>query len=67
MITFEDCFSQEKIINYLSKQRAKIAKKRSKLHILSSISKNKRYNYHSRVQEETEVSVNYSHCRKIMG
>jgi hypothetical protein len=54
MIAFEDCFSQKNIINYLSKQRAKIAKKRSKLHILNSISKSKRYNYHSRVQEETE-------------
>jgi hypothetical protein len=54
MIAFEDCFSPKNIINYLSKQRAKIAKKRSKLHILNSISKSKRYNYHSRVREETE-------------
>jgi hypothetical protein len=54
MIEFEDCFSQEKILKYLSKQRAKIAKRRSKLHILSGISKKSRYNYHIRVQEESE-------------
>jgi hypothetical protein len=54
MIAFEDCFSKHKIMSYLAKQRAKIAKTRSKLHILSGISKKPRYNYHALVQRQTK-------------
>jgi hypothetical protein len=57
MKSFEDVFSKGNIINYLCKQRAKIAKKRSKKHFLSRISKDKRYNYHIKVKRENRNNV----------
>jgi hypothetical protein len=50
MQKFEQVFSRERIIKYLCNQRAKTAKNRSKYHILTTISKEKKYNYHSRTQ-----------------
>jgi hypothetical protein len=50
MQTFNEIFSREEIIKYLCKQRAKIAKMRSKYHILTTISNKKKYNYHTRAK-----------------
>lgn len=37
-VSFDDYFNKDKIINYLSRQRAKYAKKRNKEHIMANIS-----------------------------
>jgi hypothetical protein len=50
MQAFEQIFSKERIIKYLCTQRAKTAKNRSKYHILTTISKKEKYNYHSRTR-----------------
>jgi hypothetical protein len=50
MQTFDSFFAREKIIKYLCKQRAKLAKNRSKEHILSRISSDEKYNYHKKVK-----------------
>ncbi|GHU15080.1 hypothetical protein FACS1894163_00630 [Spirochaetia bacterium] len=42
------------MIRYLCKQRAKIAKKRSKDHLLNYLSKDKKYNYHNRIKKQAE-------------
>jgi len=47
---FDDFFSVDEIIFYLSKQRAKLAKKRSKVHIMTVISK--KTNYHDLIKNQ---------------
>jgi len=49
-----DCyFSESAIINYLSRQRAKLAKKRSKDHIMAGISKND--TYHNKIKNQGNI------------
>jgi hypothetical protein len=54
MKPFEDFFSERNILNYLCKQRAKIAKKRNEYHIFARISKNKKYNKRIKVKKENQ-------------
>jgi len=53
--SFDDYFSKQVIISYLSKQRAKIAKKRSKDHIMTNISR--RYNCHKLIKNQSEKNT----------
>lgn len=55
MQTFDSFFTKEKIIKYLCKQRAKLAKNRSKEHILSRISSAEKYNYHKKVRRYNQT------------
>jgi len=52
---FEGFFSSDEIIYYLSKQRAKLAKKRSKDHIMANISK--RANYHNLIKNQDNEKI----------
>jgi retron-type reverse transcriptase len=54
MQNFDSFFTRDKIIKYLCKQRAKLAKNRSKEHILSRISLDTKYNYHKRVKRQNQ-------------
>ena len=46
MKQFQEIFSDERIINYLCKVRAKQAKQRNKKHLLHILTNNKSFNYH---------------------
>lgn len=48
MKQFEDFFSEDKIIYYLCKIRAKVAKHRNKKHLLHLLTDNEDFNYHSK-------------------
>jgi hypothetical protein len=52
---FNDFFSQNEIINYLSRQRAKLAKKRSKDHIMSTISTKNKYHKLVKYQDDRNI------------
>jgi len=52
---FENYFSEDAIINYLSRQRAKLAKKRSKDHIMAAISK--KIKYHIKIKNQCEKDM----------
>jgi retron-type reverse transcriptase len=54
MQTFDSFFTKEEIIKYLCKQRAKLAKNRSKEHMLSRISLDEKYNYHKKVKRHNQ-------------
>jgi hypothetical protein len=54
MKTFDSFFTKDEIIKYLCKQRSKLARKRSKEHILSQISLNERYDYHKEVKRKNQ-------------
>lgn len=46
MTAFEECFSDDAIIHYLCRLRAKYAKQRSEMHLLHVLTKNEGFNYH---------------------
>jgi hypothetical protein len=63
--SFENYFSEDAIINYLSRQRAKLAKKRSKDHIMAAISKKKKYHNKIRNQGEKDILCKVMPSRRL--
>lgn len=47
MQQFEDLFTDDKIISYLCKVRAKIARQRNKKHLLHILTNDRKFNYHT--------------------
>jgi len=62
---FDDYFSENAIINYLSKQRAKYAKKRSKDVIMSNISKKDKYNKIIKSQGRNNILYSITPPRRL--
>jgi len=52
-----DYISESKIVSYLCRDRAKIAKQRNKKHLIHLLTKNKKYNYHVRKLNDTEKQL----------
>lgn len=60
MKQFEEFFNEEKIIYYLCKVRAKVAKQRNKKHLLHLLTDNKDFNYH-----DTSNSIQSEHEKEF--
>jgi reverse transcriptase-like protein len=60
MKQFEEFFSEDKIIYYLCKVRAKIAKQRNKKHLLHLLTDNEDFNYH-----DTSKSIQSEHEKEF--
>jgi hypothetical protein len=54
METFEEFVTETKIISYLCRMRAKLAKQRNKKHLIHLLSSNPRYNYHRATASDSE-------------
>lgn len=53
MKTFESCFSRNEILKLICKVRVKLAKNKSKKHLLHLLTSNPSYNYHTKLESET--------------
>lgn len=55
MKQFIEYFNEDEIIAYLCKQRVKLAKQRSKKHLIHLLTKDKKYNYHNPKPEDVSA------------
>lgn len=57
MKKFEEYITDENIIFYLCRMRAKLAKQRNKKHLIHYLTSNSKYNYHRKLLSQTEIQL----------